>query len=131
MGTNYYIVEPLTVNNKHLPLWFNRNHMHMGKSSFGWTFTFHANGSLKTWHDHKVFYKYLIDTGWKIFDEYGAEQSWREFLELVDSKKNARTIKPRIIRVRTLGLTAKEILFPLESSHNNLTVPPRYATMEA
>lgn len=88
MGTNYYIVEPLTINNKHQERWYERQNMHVGKSSMGWTFTFHANGQLKTWREHLEFYKYLDSVGWVIINEYGYELKLDDFVALVETKRN-------------------------------------------
>lgn len=75
MGTNYYArVEYDEVT-------------HIGKSSFGWTFTFHATASIRS---YKQWLKFLEDNDVKISDEYGEEISIDEFKELVESKRGSQ-----------------------------------------
>ena len=80
MGTNYYVK-------------YNQcNHCgrydeeHIGKSSFGWTFTFHATDKIRSWKDWKDF----LTTGIKIFDEYGTEIDILDFVSLVDKKQSEK-----------------------------------------
>jgi hypothetical protein len=58
--------------------------LHIGKSSFGWTFSFRAYDE---WCIHSSEdWKREIPQG-KIFDEYGKEVTEKEFWELVEAKK--------------------------------------------
>ena len=84
MGTNYYLrIE----HGKPCPTCergIDTEEIHIGKSSAGWAFTFHATDEIKS---AKV-WKETTKEG-KIFDEYGIEHSYKEFWELIESKKDA------------------------------------------
>ncbi len=77
MGTNYYIKdkECLACNRY--------EEIHLGKSSFGWKFSFHLHEDL--YKDVPEMMEYLL--GKKIFDEYGREISYKEFWEMVQNKQ--------------------------------------------
>jgi hypothetical protein len=78
MGTNYYArYNECKCCNRY-------DEIHIGKSSAGWTFTFHATDDIKSFKDWALF---LQNSGVKIFDEYGDEKSFSQFLQLVDGKK--------------------------------------------
>jgi len=108
MGTNYYI-------RYNICKCCNRyDEIHIGKSSYGWSFTFHALddyiklssidpkfalldnnemqikiSSYKEWKE--FFQKYIIEYETvKIFDEYGTEISLEEFYKLVELKKGGK-----------------------------------------
>lgn len=89
MGCNFYIVEPLTVNNKSEANPYDRQNIHMGKSSAGWTFSFHAVAEMKTAKEHMAYYQYLVSVGWQIFNDYGEELTFNEFNCMVEAKKNS------------------------------------------
>lgn len=108
MGTNYYL-------RYNICKCCNRyNEIHIGKSSYGWSFTFHApdeyiNAStldpkIALLDDHEIqikissykewkefFQKYIIEYETaKIFDEYGTEISLEEFYDMVEIKKGGK-----------------------------------------
>jgi hypothetical protein len=97
MGTNYYhrtnICEHCNRYNEH----------HIGKSSGGWTFSFHGErnpesnslgGVVISFSD----WKSRLRKG-KIFDEYGDEISFNEFIELVEMKKDEKNNQTKHCRV--------------------------------
>ena len=59
--------------------------IHIGKSSAGWTFSFHVTDEIKSYKD---WIKYLSRDNIKIVDEYNSVYSLEEFEDLVESKKN-------------------------------------------
>ncbi|MCK5281841.1 MAG: hypothetical protein KAK00_00365 [Nanoarchaeota archaeon] len=71
MGTNYYTKTD------------EGEELHIGKSSFGWTFSFHATDEIRS-YEHWL--KYLKDR--KIYDEYGKDISLKDFNKLVEAKKS-------------------------------------------
>jgi len=80
MGTNYYARTNICKEcNRY-------DEIHIGKSSMGWTFTFHATDRIKNYHDWKVF---LLDKQAKIFDEYGEEITLEEFKKMIEAKRNS------------------------------------------
>lgn len=85
MGTNYYArVDPCKCCN------MSDTVFHIGKSSYGWTFSFHAlndyyYGEIKS---AKEWFKFLNKRNVKIFDEYKEEVSLKELKELINLKKN-------------------------------------------
>ena len=82
MGTNYYARINICkcCNNP-------EEIIHIGKSSFGWTFTFHATDEIR---NYKEWLEILCQSGTKIFDEYDREISLVDFGKLVDSKKDEK-----------------------------------------
>lgn len=90
MGTNYYAnIKPCKCCKKP------EKQLHIGKSSFGWTFTFHAvdeyesidNKPIDSWKRWK---EVLSVTDITITDEYDNDVSFDDFCKLVDSKKTER-----------------------------------------
>ena len=81
MGTNYYAMENVCPH-------CNRGNKleHIGKSSCGWTFSFHATYEIRS---YKQWIEFLSKDGVKIQDEYGREISLEKFKELVENKKDA------------------------------------------
>jgi len=76
MGINYYLAKNYC--NK-----CNRyESIHIGKSSYGWTFSFRAYKNIRSFDDWK---KEFI--GNRIFDEYGKEITINDFVKMVESKK--------------------------------------------
>ena len=76
MGTNYY---------HHINICEHCNRsdiIHIGKSSFGWTFSFHATDNIRSWQD----WQEALQDG-KIFDEYDREVSLEDFIKLVEEKQ--------------------------------------------
>jgi len=76
MGTNYYVVENVCECCKR----YDETH-HIGKSSYGWAFSFqgYKYDGLTTWQKWK---EYLTDK--LIYDEYGEQISFDKFVELVE-----------------------------------------------
>lgn len=78
MGTNYYIRENECENCKRF------EDIHLGKSSYGWQFSFNYNGGkfyknigqMKKWTKNKV-----------IKDEYGDTITYNDFWTMVESKQ--------------------------------------------
>lgn len=60
---------------------------HIGKSSAGWTFSFHATYEIKS---YKAWLKVLSKKGTLIFDEYDREKSLEDFKKLVEAKRDAK-----------------------------------------
>ncbi len=89
MGTNYYhrtnICPHCDRHDKH----------HIGKSSGGWTFSFHGEKENPEWNSLKgvvasfTDWKERLKEG-KIFDEYGKEVSLEDFLQLVEAKRDEK-----------------------------------------
>ena len=73
MGTNYYVR-------------YRYEEIHIGKSSIGWTFTFHATDKIRS---YKQWITFLSRKDVNIFDEYGKKVSLKEFKKLVESRKDA------------------------------------------
>ncbi len=81
MGTNYYAREDTCEK-----CGVAKNETHIGKSSAGWTFTFHATEDIRSYKEWLMF---LSQKDIKIFDEYDREVSLEEFKEMVESKRSA------------------------------------------
>ncbi len=79
MGTNFYAREEICDKCNHA-----KKETHIGKSSFGWTFSFHATDDIRS---AKEWFMFLSQKDVKIFDEYDREISFIDFAELVNSKK--------------------------------------------
>lgn len=80
MGTNYYVAPKPCSHCGNSP-----EPIHIGKSSAGWTFTFHAVEGISSFEDWK---EYLADK--IIVDEYWREISLQDFIQLVESKKGEK-----------------------------------------
>lgn len=88
MGTNYYARTNICPHCGHY------DERHIGKSSAGWTFSFHGyrpsvldeqEPLLDSWNAWK---DYLQQPGVKIFDECGDEVSCDAFVKMVEAKKS-------------------------------------------
>lgn len=86
MGTNYYQRTDICDScNRY-------KEKHIGKSSGGWEFSFQGynkqedNPRIQSFED----WKRELQADGKIFDEYGKEYSFEEFVALVESKKNGK-----------------------------------------
>jgi hypothetical protein len=79
MGTNYYAVD----NRCHCCGRYDRTH-HIGKSSWGWAFSFrgYREERLVSWQAWKQF---LADR--EIRDEYGDAVSWEDFVRMIETVK--------------------------------------------
>lgn len=75
MGTNYYWVENPCDTCGH-----SDNKTHIGKSSGGWTFSFHETFDCKSWKDWK---EYFANNEGKIIDEYGKHVSINDFEKMI------------------------------------------------
>ncbi len=82
MGTNYYAREEICKECGHA-----KKETHIGKSSWGWTFGFHALDDIRSYKEWLMF---LEQKDVKIFDEYNEEISLKDFKELVESKKKEK-----------------------------------------
>ena len=60
---------------------------HIGKSSGGWTFSFHATDTIRSWKDWQI---ELTEPNSKIYDEYHREVPYPEFFSLVEEKKQEK-----------------------------------------
>lgn len=77
MGTNYY--HEIELCDK----CHNSEREHIGKSSAGWTFTFHATDAIRSWKDWQA----KLANGGRIVDEYGREHSLEDLQQLVAGKQ--------------------------------------------
>ncbi len=82
MGTNYYAREEICNRCGHA-----KKESHIGKSSAGWTFSFHALDDIKSANE---WFMFLSQKDVKIFDEYDIEVSYTDFVDLVLSKKKEK-----------------------------------------
>lgn len=82
MGTNFYAREEICKTCGHA-----KKEIHIGKSSFGWTFSFHASEEMRS---AKLWYMFLSQKDVKIFDEYDREISFEDFKNYIDSKKKEK-----------------------------------------
>ena len=81
MSTNYYMM-------KKCACCGDKKQIHLGKSSFGWTFIFRGDREIgvidfNTWN---IRIKTLLQAGWSLVDEYEQTTDYRKFIELVISK---------------------------------------------
>lgn len=86
MGTNYYLRTNLCSCCKRF------NEQHIGKSSAGWKFIFHATWELRSADD---WFKEIENSHGLIFDEYGVERTIDEFKKLVTAKSIYASQKER------------------------------------
>lgn len=80
MGTNYYW-------NDGAPACPTCGHeraqeIHIGKSSGGWTFSFHGTDEIRSWRD----WKKVLQSGGQITNEYGDIVSFEEFRATVEDR---------------------------------------------
>ena len=82
MGTNYYAKINVC---EHCGR--EENKIHLGKSSYGWQFSFQYNeGEYYKNYDEMIYW--LRDK--RIFDEYGDEITMSEFMDMVETKKKEK-----------------------------------------
>ena len=74
MGTNYYVAA-------------GKKKIHIGKSSCGWTFSFHAMNQIVSYRDWLI---HILQNDLKIVDEYNKDISFEEFVHIVESKRDAK-----------------------------------------
>ena len=79
MGTNYYLRPPGTCAEQC------DNWIHLGKSSFGWAFTFQASDTVTDYASWVA----QLDKG-EIYDEYGRQIPASELIELIDGKRGSQ-----------------------------------------
>jgi hypothetical protein len=81
MGTNYYVKENHCECCKRYD-----TPLHIGKSSGGWSFSFHGYRELGliSWPAWKF---YLFSTNATIVDEYGQDMPYAEFVEMIETVK--------------------------------------------
>ena len=78
MGTNYYYIKNACKTCGH-----SDNREHIGKSSWGWTFSFHETFDCKSWKDWQ---EQLISGEGEIFDEYGDLVGFEDFKKIVEDR---------------------------------------------
>jgi hypothetical protein len=88
LGSNYFLRRGICPTCGHP-----ESEIHVGKSSYGWTFTF--RGYRNEWDDVKTtceedWRKLLSEEGAGIFDEYGKEHAVAVFWDMVDTKRNSK-----------------------------------------
>jgi hypothetical protein len=88
MGTNYY------VHLKHCPQCNRYEERHVGKSSFGWQFTFRGYRAedgqvppIQSADDWRV----VISNEGLVWDEYGAPMTAAEFWQMVERKRDGKS----------------------------------------
>lgn len=59
--------------------------VHIGKSSVGWTFSFHGTDHFRSWNDWKAELKRSTT---RIVDEYGQRHTFEEFEKLIEGKRD-------------------------------------------
>ena len=79
MGTNYDWVHPPCPTCERAP-----SNIHIGKSSMGWSFTWHKTDTLKSCQD---WFAFMEKGHGKIVDEYGRDVSLDDFKALVERKR--------------------------------------------
>jgi hypothetical protein len=91
MGTNYYH-ERGSVETHRCPRCGDRcercegeTRTHIGKSSAGWTFSFHATETIRSYRDWLA----VLESGGRIVNEYGEEVSLDEFKARVEGKRSS------------------------------------------
>lgn len=82
MGTNYYVKTNKCETCGHKP-----DEIHLGKSSFGWQFSFQYNGG-KYYQNVRQMKAWLKDK--KIKDEYGGEISHEDFWKMIKEKQTPK-----------------------------------------
>ncbi len=93
MGTNYYHErEPLNPQTcsgcgaqLHCRDCDGEYRQHIGKSSAGWTFSFHATGTIRSYEQ----WIKELESGGRIIDEYGDVCSLDDFRAIVEQKRSA------------------------------------------
>lgn len=83
MGTNYYWIKDPCPHCGH-----GKEKAHIGKSSYGWTFSFHGIDDVVK--SYKEWLNIFENENGIIKDEYGEVKSVEYFKDLVESKRNAK-----------------------------------------
>lgn len=77
MGTNYYYrIDPCK------ECGHSKEIYHIGKSSWGWSFSFQAIEKANSWKEWQMF----LQTVGKIFNEYDEEISYEKFKKIVEDR---------------------------------------------
>ena len=92
MGTNYYAQVHRCKHCDHP-----RSEIHIGKSSAGWTFSFHATDELRSWAQWREF---LGRPEVEIRDEYERPVGFGEFCDLVESKRHEKRNHAKLMIAR-------------------------------
>lgn len=79
MGTNYYYRYNLC------DCCGRYDEEHVGKSSFGWSFSFHGTDEIRSFDD---WLKFFESHPGQLFDEYDRPVTIKEFKELVEAKRD-------------------------------------------
>lgn len=111
MGTNYYVEdEPTCDNPAHVGT------LHVGKSSFGWLFGFHAipEKGLTSWSAWREYLKVAEAHDRPITDEYGRTQTLEEFAAFVEGKQNSVGRDPNSLNLSHADYMAQH--YPGETS---------------
>ncbi len=90
MGTNYYAEQ-----NCCETCGRGANRLHIGKSSAGWSFSFHAIDEWDSWDDlpvssYQQWLNWLTRSGVRIVDEYGQKVTLTEFRIMVNGKADGQ-----------------------------------------
>jgi hypothetical protein len=81
LGTNYYLrLPPICPTCHHAP-----EQLHIGKSSGGWTFSFHGTDEIRSYQD----WLKVLPTG-EIWNEYDEPVSLEEFQAMVEAKRGEK-----------------------------------------
>lgn len=81
MGTNYY-AHTKVCNHCDRP----EEQIHIGKSSCGWTFSFHSTDEIRSYIQ---WLEVLSKKDCRIVDEYGRECTLEDFKKMVEAKRDA------------------------------------------
>ena len=87
MGTNYYWHEPDTNKCEHCGRYDEGEITHIGKSSYGWTFTFHGTDKIRSYNDWLAIF---VEEDGKILDEDYYPVTISDFTDMVEAKKNEK-----------------------------------------
>jgi len=86
MGTNYYLQEIVDCDLGHEHV----RRTHIGKSSAGWKFTFHATEDCTCYEDWHHSIRNAVDNMDLIHDEYGRVVKPEELLTIIDHKQTGQ-----------------------------------------
>jgi hypothetical protein len=80
MGINYYHFP------HECPCCRHKDRAHIGKSSWGWTFSFQGTETIRSWRDWQL----ILSAGGEIRDEYGCTVPLDDLRALIESKRTAQ-----------------------------------------
>lgn len=84
MGTNYYAEYNICID------CHRRDIIHIGKSSLGWRFNFHATSDLKS---YKEWFEFLSKKDVIIIDEYEKKINYNDLFKLINNKQSEKNIQ--------------------------------------